>query len=47
MPGVGKTKNFSDIKTEERSYDVMTYAGETYIAKIITCPKCGREIEVY
>ena len=37
----------SDIKTEERSYDVMTYAGETYIAKIITCPKCGREIEVY
>ena len=37
----------SDIKTEYRSYGVMTYAGETYIAKIITCPKCGRKIEVY
>lgn len=37
----------SDIKTEEMSYGVMTYAGETYIAKIITCPKCGRKIEVY
>lgn len=36
----------SDIKTEERSYGVMTYAGETYIAKIITCPKCGRKIEL-
>ena len=36
----------SDIKTEERSYDVMTYAGETYMAKIITCPKCGRKVEL-
>lgn len=36
-----------DIKTEERSYEVMTYAGETYMAKIITCPKCGSKIEVY
>ena len=37
----------SDIKTEERSYGVMTYGGDTYVAKIITCPKCGRKIEVY
>ena len=39
--------NESDIKTEERSYGVMSYAGETYMAKIITCPKCGRKIEIY
>ena len=37
----------SDIKTEERSYGVMTYGGDTYVAKIITCPKCGSKIEVY
>lgn len=37
----------SDIKTEERFYDVMTYAGETYTTKIITCPRCGRKIEIY
>lgn len=39
--------NESDIKTVERGYGVQSYAGETYIAKIITCPKCKREIEVY
>ena len=37
----------SDIKTEERGYGVGTYAGETYMAKIITCPKCGRKVEIY
>jgi endogenous inhibitor of DNA gyrase (YacG/DUF329 family) len=37
----------SDIKTEERDYGVGTYAGETYMAKIITCPKCGRKVEIY
>lgn len=37
----------SDIKTEERSYGVMTYGGDTYVAKIITCPKCGGKIEIY
>ena len=36
----------SDIKTEERGYGVGTYYGETYIAKIITCPICLRKIEV-
>lgn len=36
-----------DIKTVERGYSVQSYAGETYMAKIITCPKCKREIEVY
>lgn len=37
----------SDIKTEERGYGVGTYAGETYMAKVIICPKCGKKIEVY
>lgn len=36
----------SDVKTEERGYGVGTYAGETYMAKLITCPKCGRLIEL-
>lgn len=36
-----------DIKTVERGYSVQSYAGETYMAKIITCPKCKREIEVH
>lgn len=36
----------SDINTEERSYGVMSYAGETYKAKVIICPKCGKKIEV-
>lgn len=39
--------NESDIKKVEMSYGLGTYAGETYIAKIITCPVCGRKIEVY
>ena len=30
----------NDIEEVERGYDVGTYAGETYIAKIITCPIC-------
>lgn len=38
--------NESDINTEERGYGVMSYAGETYTAKIIVCPKCGKKIEV-
>ena len=37
----------SDIIREERGYGVMSYAGETYMAKIIICPKCGKKIEVY
>ena len=37
----------SDISREERDYGVGTYAGETYMAKIIICPKCGKKIEVY
>lgn len=37
----------SDIRTEERGYGVATYDGETYNAKLITCPRCGKEIEVY
>ncbi len=37
----------SDISIEERGYSVGTYAGETYMAKIITCPKCGKKIEIY
>lgn len=41
------TYSDSDVKTEERGYGVMTYAGETYMAKLIRCPKCGQEIEVY
>lgn len=36
----------SDVKTEERGYGVGTYAGETYMAKLITCPKCSRLIEL-
>jgi transcription elongation factor Elf1 len=37
----------SDITEKEMSYGVQSYAGETYIAKIITCPKCGKKIEIY
>jgi len=37
----------SDITTEERCCVVGTYYGETYNAKLITCPRCGKEIEVY
>lgn len=37
----------SDIYTRERGYGVGTYAGETYIAKLIRCPNCGNELEVY
>lgn len=36
-----------DIKTVERGYGVQTYGGETYMAQIITCPKCKEKIEVY
>lgn len=36
-----------DIETVERGYSIGTYAGETYIAKIITCPICLRKIEIY
>ena len=36
-----------DIQLEERGYTVGTYNGETYMAKIITCPVCKRKIEVY
>ncbi len=36
-----------DIKTEERSYGVMTYANDTYTAKFVVCPKCGKKVEVY
>ena len=41
------TYSDSDIEKVERGYGVATYAGETYMAKIITCPKCGSKIEVY
>ena len=37
----------TDVHFKERSYGVATYAGETYMAKLITCPKCGKEIEDY
>lgn len=36
----------SDIETKEMSYGVGTYYGETYMGKLITCPKCGNKIEV-
>ena len=36
----------SDITTEERGYGVGTYYGETYMAKVITCPKCNKKIEL-
>lgn len=39
--------NKEDIETKEMSYGVQTYAGETYIGKLVTCPKCGNKIEVY
>ena len=39
--------NNKDIETVEKEYNVGTYAGETYIAKIITCPICLRKIEIY
>ena len=38
--------NESDINTEERCYGIMSYVGETYKAKVIVCPKCGKKIEV-
>lgn len=37
----------SEIEEKERTYSVQSYAGETYVAKLITCPKCGDKIEVY
>ena len=37
----------NDIEEVERGYDVGTYYGETYTAKVITCPICLRKIEVY
>ena len=36
----------SDIEEKELSYSVGTYNGETYMAKLITCPNCKRKIEV-
>ena len=36
----------SDIETEEMSYGVGTYQGETYMGKTVKCPKCGRKIEI-
>ena len=36
----------SDIETHECSYGVGTYYGETYIGKFITCPVCGKRVEV-
>jgi len=36
-----------DIDYVERGYNVGTYNGETYNAKIIRCPNCKRTIEVY
>lgn len=39
--------NKNDIEEVERGYDVGTCGGETYIAKIITCPICLRKIEIY
>lgn len=36
-----------DIERKEMSYGVGTYNGETYMGKLITCPKCGSKIEVY
>lgn len=45
--GAFVTYSESDIVMKEKGYGVMTYAGETYMAKTITCPKCGKEIEVY
>lgn len=36
----------NDIEIVERSYNVGTYNGETYMAKIITCPICLRKLEV-
>ena len=37
----------TDIETKEMSYGVGTYNGETYMGKLVTCPKCGDKIEVY
>lgn len=45
--GAYLTYEDSDIKTEERSYGVASYTGETYMAKLITCPKCNNKIELY
>lgn len=35
-----------DIEEVTKSYDVGSYYGETYVAKIITCPICLRKIEL-
>lgn len=47
--GCGKHIEYgaSDITTNECGYGVGTYQGETYMGKFITCPNCGRKIEVY
>lgn len=39
--------NESDITKTESTYNVGTYAGETYIAKRIECPICHNKIEIY
>ena len=44
--GAFVTYSDSDIVMKEKGYGVMTYAGETYMAKTITCPKCNNEIEL-
>lgn len=36
----------SDINEEKYSYGLGPYAGQTYKAKIIVCPKCGNKIEI-
>ena len=36
----------SDIIEAEQSYGVASYAGETYKAKLIICPKCGNKLEI-
>lgn len=36
-----------DVKTEECSYGLVSYQGETYTLKYVICPKCKRKIEVY
>jgi len=39
--------NDNDIEHVQMYYTVATYNGETYTAKIITCPVCKERIEVY
>ena len=36
----------SDIETKEMSYGVGTYQGETYMGRLVTCPKCGKKVEI-